>query len=282
MKNIGLVLEGGGMRGLYTAGVLEYFLEKQLFFPYVIGVSAGACMAATYLSRQKGRNKKVNTSLVKDPRYLSLRNLVFKRQLFGMDFLFDDIPNRVVPFDYDTFNQGKERFLVGTTCCHTGKAVFFDKEEHSKNILQIIRASSSLPFVAPPVSYHGKLLLDGGLVDPIPIKKSQQDGNIKNVVVMTKAEDYRKKPSKFASLAKITYRSYPAIYDLLQNRHEVYNETLAYIEEEEQQGRTFVMKPSIELPVGRIERNEKNLIALYELGYNDAKEKWTSLNQFLS
>ena len=282
MKNIGLVLEGGGMRGLYTAGVLEYFLEKQLFFPYVIGVSAGACMAATYLSRQKGRNKKVNTSLVKDPRYLSLRNLVFKRQLFGMDFLFDDIPNRVVPFDYDTFNKGEERFLVGTTCCHTGEAVFFDKAQHSKNILQIIRASSSLPFVAPPVSYNGKVLLDGGLVDPIPIKKSQQDGNIKNVVVMTKAENFRRKASKFASLAKITYRSYPAIYDLLQKRHEVYNDTLTYIEEEEQQGRTFVMKPSVELPVGRIERNEKNLIALYELGYNDAKEKWTSLNQFLS
>lgn len=282
MENVGLVLEGGGMRGLYTAGVLEYFMEQELFFPYVIGVSAGACMAATYLSRQKGRNKKVNTGLVNDPRYLSLRNLVFKRQLFGMDFLFDEIPNKVVPFDYETFNTSKERFLIGTTCCHSGEAIYYDKFDHYENILPIIRASSSLPFVAPPVNYSEKVLLDGGLVDPIPIKKSQSDGNVKNVIIMTKAEDYRKKPSKLASLAKFMYRSYPAIADLLQKRHQIYNDTLAYIEEEEKQKRVFVIKPSIELPVGRIERNHEKLIELYELGYDDAKNTWNQLNHFIT
>ncbi|WP_096200631.1 patatin-like phospholipase family protein [Bacillus sp. FJAT-45350] len=282
MENVGLVLEGGGMRGLYTAGVLEYFLEQELFFPYVVGVSAGACMAATYLSRQKGRNKKVNTGLVHDPRYLSYRNLFTKRQLFGMDFLFDEIPNKVVPFDFDTFLNGKERFSVGTTDCYTGEATYFEKNEHGDNMLQIIRASSSLPFIAPPVHYDGKVLLDGGLIDPIPIRKSQMEGFNKNVVIMTKAEDFQRKPTKLASLANFFYRSYPTISGLLQTRHEVYNETLSFLKKEEEQGSTFIIQPSIELPVSPIERNQKKLIDLYELGYEDAKKQWGELTKWIS
>ncbi|WLR52694.1 patatin family protein [Bacillus tianshenii] len=282
MNDTGLVLEGGGMRGLYTAGVLEYFMEKNLFFPYVIGVSAGACMAASYLSRQKGRNKKVNTGLVNDPRYLSFRNLLLKRQLFGMDFLFDEIPNKVVPFDFDTFLRGEEQFLVGTTDCETGEAVYYNKHDHGEDILTIIRASSSLPFIAPAVDYNGKKLLDGGIIDPIPLKKSQNDGYKKNIVIMTKPENFKRSPSRFPSLTKVMCRSYPKVAELLQQRYRLYNETLGYMEAEQQAGNVYVIKPSVDLPVSRIERNQQRLVDLYELGYHDAKQHEKQLSNWLA
>ncbi|WP_216827742.1 patatin-like phospholipase family protein [Alkalihalobacterium elongatum] len=281
MNTTGLVLEGGGMRGLYTAGVLEYFLEQKLFFPYVIGVSAGACMGASYLSRQKGRNKEVNVGLASDHRFISFRNLLLKRQLFGMDFLFDEIPNKIIPFDYETFKKGEEQFVIGTTDCHTGQPIYYNKQEHGDDILTIIRASSSLPFVAPTVAYNGRTLLDGGLIDPIPIGKAHQDGFRKNVVIMTKAEDFRRKPSKAARLAKFFYRQYPEIGELLERRHLVYNNTLAELEEKESSGYAFVIKPSLEIPVSRIERKQNRLLALYELGYADAKKQYKQLLAWL-
>lgn len=214
MKNIGLVLEGGGMKGLYTAGVLEYFMEKNLFFPYVVGVSAGACMGATYLSRQKGRNKKVNTELVADHRYISYRNLIRKRELFGMDFLFDEVPNKIVPFDFQTFLNSNEQFVIGTTDCESGQAIYYNKAEHGNDILKIIRASSSVPFIAPAVEYDNRKLLDGGIIDPIPVLKAQTDGYEKNVVIMTKPEGYEKQRNKFSGIAKILYRKYRISHNL--------------------------------------------------------------------
>ncbi|MGO4886835.1 patatin family protein [Anaerobacillus sp. MEB173] len=281
MENIGLVLEGGGMRGLYTAGVLEYFMENDIYFPYVIGVSAGACMAASYLSRQRGRNKKVNIDLVSDPRYLSYRNMFTKRELFGMDFLFDEIPNKIVQFDFETFLESDEQFIVGTTDCVTGEPAYFAKKDHGHQMLKIIRASSSLPFIAREVEYDGKTLLDGGIIDPIPIKKSQQDGNRKNIVIMTKVEGFRRKASKLASISKFVYRRYPKIYLLLKNRYMLYNETLQHLQAEEDKGNVFLIQPSADLPVSRIERNQIRLQQLYELGYEDAKEQYKRLVNWL-
>lgn len=281
MHNCGLVLEGGGMKGLYTAGVLEYFLEKELFFNYVIGVSAGACMGASYLSRQKGRNKEVNIGLVRDSRYLSWRNLIVKKELFGMDFLFDEIPNNIVPFDFNTFAVSNEKFLIGTIDCHTGKALYYNKQEHGKDILKIIRASSSLPFIAPPVEYDGRVLLDGGLVDPIPIKKAFNDGNQKNVVIMTKSNNQRLQPSRASSFMKLLYRKYPAVADSLLKRLITYNEALSFIELEEERGNVFLIQPSTDLPVSSFERNQHKLLRLYELGYRDAQQHEERLNKWI-
>src|SRR5690625_116326 len=153
MVNAGLVLEGGGMRGLYTAGVLEYFLEQNLYFPYNIGVSAGACMAASYLSRQKGRNKKVNLGYIDDKRYISFSNFIKNREVFGMDFIFDEIPNRLVPFDMSTFLKNSEEFVIVTTDCETGEPVYYDKTNHGHDLVLLLRASSSLPFIASSVKY---------------------------------------------------------------------------------------------------------------------------------
>lgn len=279
MVNSGLVLEGGGMRGLYTAGVLEYFMTQDLYFPYVIGVSAGACMAASYLSRQPGRNKAVNIDLVEDKRYLSFRNFIKKRELFGMDFLFDVIPNKLVPYDLDTYKNSPEQLVIGTTDCETGEAAYFGKDKHGDHLLTLLRASSSLPFIAPSVSYDNRILLDGGIIDPIPLKKAQTDGFQKNVIILTKPAGYYKLPSKTSGLFK--YKKHPKINQLLANRHQLYNDQLIHIKEEEEKGNVFVIRPSISMPVGRVEKNRTKLQNLYELGWQDAKKQMVKLEQYL-
>lgn len=280
MNNTGLVLEGGGMRGVYTAGVLEFFMEHNLYTPYVIGVSAGACNAASYLSRQKGRNKVVTIDYVTHPEYLSYKNLIRKKQLFGMDFIFDEIPNKHVPFDFETFNQGKEKFVIGATDCHTGNPVYFEKSEHRENVLSLIRASSSLPFMAPVVEYQGFSLLDGGIADPIPIKQSENDGNKKNIVVLTRNVGYRKSKSRGNWVTRKFYKQYEGLLSAIENRHQKYNETLDYIEE--QNGKNvFIIRPSKPLEVGRVEKNPVKLTNLYQQGYEDAENVYHELQMWL-
>jgi predicted patatin/cPLA2 family phospholipase len=282
INQVGLVLEGGGMRGVYTAGILEYFLDQDLFFPYVIGVSAGACNAASYLSKQKGRNKTVTVKYASDPRYISWKNYFKNRQFFGMDFIFDEIPNKHVPYHYDEFYNNPTEFVVGTTDCHTGEPVYFNKKEYGNDLLSVLRASSSLPFIAPEVQFKERTLLDGGISDPIPIKKAQQDGFKKNIVVLTRNEGYIKKPSKFHFLVDRKYPEYEGLQQALRNRYQTYNETLSYLEEEEKAGNVFIIRPIQPLKVGRMERNPKRLEELYNQGYEDAKASMSSIRQYIN
>ncbi|WP_251553768.1 patatin-like phospholipase family protein [Neobacillus muris] len=270
-EQVGLVLEGGGMRGVYTAGILEFFLENNLFFPYVIGVSAGACNAASYLSKQKGRNKTVTIEYASDPRYISWRNYLKNRQFFGMDFIFDEIPNQHVPFDYDSFYDSPCEFVVGTTDCLSGEPVYFKKKDYKRDLLAVLRASSSLPFIAPEVQFQNKILLDGGISDPIPIKQAQKDGYLKNIVILTRNVDYRKKPSKFHFLVKRKYSEYKGLQKALQERFQTYNQTLSYLEEEEKKGHVLIIRPTEPLNVGRMERDPGKLEDLYNQGYRDAQ-----------
>ncbi|MFD3447209.1 patatin family protein [Microbacteriaceae bacterium 4G12] len=281
LSNTGLVLEGGGMRGVYTAGVLEFFMDKNLFFPYVIGVSAGACNAASYLSRQKDRNKQVNLGYVNHPQYLSYKNLWRKKQLFDMDFIFHEIPLKHVPFDFDTYLNANERFVIGTTDCQTGNPTYFEKNGTKEEMLTMLEASSSLPFVAPIVEFRGKQLLDGGISDPIPIRKAQQDGCHKPVVVLTRNKGYRKSKSRFGWVLERAYRQYPNLVDRMLTRYEIYNETVTYIEEQEREGNIFVIRPTEKLEVGRIEKNPQKLAHLYEQGYHDAEKTYEALVMFL-
>ncbi|HAQ06844.1 MAG TPA: patatin family protein [Bacillus bacterium] len=282
MYSSGLVLEGGGMRGVYTAGVLEYFLENQLFFPYIIGVSAGACNGASYVSRQAGRNRQVTIDYVRHRDYLSYRNLILKRQLFGMDFIFDKIPNELVPFDFNTFNSSPEKFLVGTTDVRSGEPVYFEKSEFPGDILRIIRASSTLPFMAPAIEFQGRTLMDGGIADPIPIRKAMNDQVDKNVIVLTKPKGYRKKKSQFSWLPNYVYREFKGLTSTLETRYKLYNETLEFIEELESEKKVFVIRPSIHLKVGRVERNPAKLGQLYETGYQDAKNNYQRIFNWIS
>lgn len=280
ISETGLVLEGGGMRGVYTAGVLEYFLEKDLSFPYVIGVSAGACNAASYLSKQKGRNRIVNVDYVTDPRYISWRNFFKSRQFFGMDFIFDEIPNKLVPYHYEEFYKNQSEFVIGTTDCHTGKPVYFNRKDYGKDMLKVLKASSSLPFIAPEVDFNKRVLLDGGISDPIPIKKAQQDGFKKNIVILTRNRGYSKKPSKFAFMVKRKYPHYTGLQKALAERYLTYNETLRYVEQEEKKGTVLVVQPQEPFTVGRMERNPQKLDKLYLQGYNDARKSFERINQF--
>ncbi len=281
MNHTGLVLEGGGMRALYTAGVLDYFMEHNLYFPYVIGVSAGACQACSYLSRQIGRNRRVNVDYVKDPRYLGYRNFLRKREVFGMDFIFDEIPNKLVPFAFEAFNSSIEKFVIGTTDCDTGSPFYFQKGD-GHDILQVIRASSSLPFMAPVVRIGGKNLLDGGVTDPIPLRKSEQDGNDRNVLILTRHKEYRKQPAKMQWVAKRLYPQYPRLVEAIFNRHNIYNNTLEYINSREIQDKVFVIRPRQPLDVGRVERNQRKLASLYNEGYQDAATIYPSLQNWLN
>ncbi|MBO0958335.1 patatin family protein [Neobacillus sp. MM2021_6] len=282
IDQVGLVLEGGGMRGVYTAGILEYFLEEDLFFPYVIGVSAGACNAASYLSRQKGRNKTVTIEYASDPRYISWKNYLKNRQFFGMDFIFDEIPNKHVPYHYDVFYDSPSEFVVGTTDCLTGEPTYYKKQDYDQELLTVLRASSSLPFIAPEIRFKDKVLLDGGISDPIPIKKAQEDGYKKNIVILTRNAGYLKKPSKFHFLVNRKYPEYKGLQQALQKRYQKYNETVTYLEDEERAGNALIIRPTQPLKVGRMERNPKRLEDLYNQGYEDAKMSMTSILNYIN
>lgn len=281
MDHVGLVLEGGGMRGLYTCGVLEYFMEKNLYFNYIIGVSAGACNAVSYISRQKRRNEKVIINFVNDWRYMSFRSLIFKKSYFGMDFIFDEIPHRHVPFDYETFQKSSCKFIIVTTDCQTGKPFYLNKKDLGEKF-QALRASSSLPMLSPIVNYKGHELLDGGLSDSIPIKKSIKDGNTKNIIVLTRNEGYRKSPGKFSALLKLKYKNYPRLVEAMLNRHREYNATLDYIKQLENDGKAIVIRPSKGLVVGRLEKDPHKLHGLLQDGYNDVRNCYDRIMKFVS
>ncbi len=269
MDKIGLVLEGGGMRGIYTAGVLDLFLDKGIHFDYIIGVSAGANMAASYLSMQRGRNRQVSLDFLNDQRYLSMKNFVKNREMFGMDFIFEEIPNKLVPFNMENFLLYEGEYVVACTNCETGETEYFDKTYLTKDLLKILRASSSLPFMAPIVDYEGKKLLDGGVTDPIPLRKAQADGIAKNVVVLTRPKGYVKKSGRLAKWFKV--KGYPKVDEAMRRRPARYNETLYYVNQQEEEGNVVVIRPSADLKVDRLEKDKVKLDAMYHMGYKDAE-----------
>lgn len=282
MQNIGLVLEGGGLRGVYTSGVLNYFMKKDLYFPYVIGVSMGACNAVNYLAKQPERNKTVNIDYVKDPRYLSMRRWLLNGELFGMKFIFDTIPNSLNLFDYDTFYNNKAEFIIPVTDCISGETIYFSKNELGNRFMDILQASSSLPLISKPVVFNEKILMDGGISDSVPIKKSIIDGNIKNVLILTQPKEYRKKPEPMMNFVKFKYKNYNGLITALSKRHTTYNETMDYIEELNNQGKIFIIRPQKKLQAGRVERNKHKLYGIYDQGYSDAKDNFSSLIHFLN
>jgi len=280
MKQTGLILEGGGMRGLYTCGVLDCFLDHDIQFPYIIGVSAGACNAVSYISGQKGRNLEVNTAFVNDWRYMSFRNLLREKSYFGMKFIFEDIPNRYIPFDYNAFQKSACDLLVVTTDCDTGKPYYFDKGAFKENF-DVLKATSSLPLISPIMPLKGIKHLDGGIVEPIPIKKSIKDGNLKNVVILTRSESYRKSPEKMMSALKFKYAKYPKLVERMNIRHQEYNDTLDLLQDLEAKGDVFIIRPRREVDVDRLEKNVAKLKNLYTQGYEDTQNVLKDLYVFL-
>jgi predicted patatin/cPLA2 family phospholipase len=277
-----LVLEGGGLRGVYTSGVLRLFMDKGIFFPYVIGVSMGACNAANYVSRQPERNRIVCIRYVNDARYISYSRLLMRGELFGMEFIFDTLPHSLVPFDFKTFMDSDVKCITVVTDCETGETLYYEKKELGEDYLKVLQASNSLPFVAKPVHYKGRILMDGGLSDAVPIRKSIDDGNPKHVLILTRPKGYRKKRPRFIRFASMRYSRYEGLCEALASRHARYNETMDFIDQLEHLSKVFVIRPRLALNAGRAERNKSKLYAAYDQGYSDASSCYARLRSYLN
>lgn len=283
MYQAGLVLEGGGMKGLYTAGVLDFFLDKGIEFSSVYGVSAGACSMCSYLSKQRRRTLEVNTDYLGFRKYCSVESLLTTGDLFNANMCYHLIPDYLHPYDHEAFERYQGRAYSVVTNIRTGRAEYLRIKDMHKDIIKV-QASASLPLVSRNVKIGDGLYLDGGISDSIPLQKSIVDGNTRNVVVMTKETGYERKPASLAQLAliKVRYLKYPKVYEMMAERHINYNETLGFIARQQENGQAFVIRPKKAGNVGRIEKDKEKLLALYEEGYQDAADCYEELSAYLS
>ncbi|MCL2720999.1 MAG: patatin family protein [Treponema sp.] len=281
LTNAALVLEGGGLRGTFTSGVLRRFTDDKLYFKYVIGVSMGACNAANYVSLQPERNRIVNTRYVRDSRYISYRRLFFGGDLFGMNFIFSEIPNKLIPYDLKTFLDNPMRCITVATDCLTGNALYFDKNDLGSDYLTVLKAASSLPFFAKPVEYGGTTLMDGGLSDAIPVRRAADDGFKKRVVILTRQKGYRKKPSRMPKFMLNRYKKLSGLLQNMETQYSRYNETIDHIEELEVKGEIFVIRPDTPPAAGRVERNVTKIYQTYDQGYKTACKCFSQLLEYL-
>ena len=281
MDNISLILEGGGMRGVYSAGVLDLLLDKDIDIKYCVGVSAGACNCVSYISKQKKRNYRVNINYINDKRYLSIRNLLLTGSAFGMDMLFDIIPNELEVFDHETYINSNAKFFVGSTNCDTGLPEFYNIKDFNIDGYDALKASISLPLVAKIINYDNKNLLDGGIAAPIPVQKAIEDGIEKHVIILTRHRGYKKEKTKIMPIIKRKYKNYPKLVEAIENRYKIYNDTLELINKLEKEGKCFVISPSTPLKVSRFERDKEKLKIVYSQGYEDALKLSENLKIFL-
>lgn len=283
MFQAGLILEGGAERGVFTAGALDYLMEEEIWFSYVCGVSAGACNAVDYVSKQIGRSH--DAFIPKDPSYRMVQPsaLFTQHALIDMDMLFDDFPNRRIPFDYDTYFASEIECEMVVTNAITGKAEYRDDRTDRRRFMDICRASSSIPVFTPMVMLDGVPFVDGGVGDSIPVMHSMKKGYRKNVVILTQKAGYRKEAlgKAMEAMYKALFRHYPMLVRSLMNRHLVYNRQLDLLEKWESEGRVFVLRPEME-SVGRLESDPGKLTAFYDHGYERMKARAGELMDYLS
>jgi predicted patatin/cPLA2 family phospholipase len=280
-SDTGLVLEGGGFRGMFTAGVLDSFLAEQLAFGYVIGVSAGAAYGASYVSGQPERNLRVN-SYVSDPNYCSWYHLLTKGEYFNPDFIYHYLPEHLVPFDFDAFDRSQVNMLVALTDCVTGEPDY--KQLHAadrERFATLIAATSSLPFMAKPKTIDGRVYMDGGLSDSIPFRKALDDGMKRLVVILTRDASYRKQPTGMQPIIRWYYRRYPRLAEAICRRAGMYNRSLDELAELERQGIACVIRPADPLPVSRMENKPAELEKAYRIARGQMKSEMDRLREFL-
>ena len=265
----GLILEGGGMRGVFTCGVLDNFMDRGIRFPYTVGVSAGACNGLSYMSEQRGRAKYSNIDLLDKYHYIGFKHLLTKRNIMDFDLLFHEFPERIIPYDYPRYASCKERYEMVTTSCLTGQACYYEEKHNPKRIIDIVKASSSLPFVCPITYVDGEPMLDGGIADSIPLAHARELGYANNVVVLTRNKGYRK-PNKPTKVLPLFYDKYPALKESIRRRNALYNEQISMVEELESRGELVVIRPINPIEVNRMERDVSKLRALYDEGYQTA------------
>ncbi|GAA0351146.1 patatin family protein [Alkalibacterium iburiense] len=280
MKDVGLVLEGGGMRGLYTAGVLDTLMNEEIKVGGMVTVSAGALFGINYASGQKGRALRYNKTYIKDKRYMGIRQLIKTGDIISKDFAYYTVPFSLDVFDEDAFKQSGIDFYATVTNMETGQAEYKHITEPFKE-MEVLRASGSMPFVSKPIKLDGTYYLDGGVADSIPFEKAKELGFNKRLVILTRPLAYRKtKPNSF--LIDRWYKNYPKFKETLKNRYLNYNNTVEKIIEEEKRGETFVIRPSQTIPIKRLERDPNKLQAMYDLGVKDTLERLEELKRYIT
>ena len=270
-KHTALVLEGGGMRGVFTSGVLDWMLDHAITFPYLVGVSAGSSNALSFASHQRGRAKYTFADLQAERHYLGVGNLFRHRSIMDMDLLYHELPETLWPYDYAAYCDNPMRVESVATDCLTGEAVYLEEKENAERIIDIVRASSSLPFACPIARVDGRPMLDGGIADSIPLQRAFEQGYEKAIVVLTRHRGYRKdeKPPRIPSFI---YSRYPKLREALRTRGKRYNDQLAWIEQLEEEGRITVIRPAHPVDVARIETNMDKMNALYRHGFEMAEK----------
>lgn len=278
----GLVLEGGGMRGLFTAGVIDVMMEQGIILDGLIGVSAGATFGCNYKSHQPGRVLRYNLANANEPRYMGLRSWLRTGDLVGAEYSYHYLPNHLDIFDFDTFRSNPMEFHVVCTDAETGQPVYKRLDEMDYNGLDWIRASASMPIVSRPVPLEGHLLLDGGIADSIPLRYFQRIGFQRNIVVLTQPKGFTKKRTRLMPIFHLTMQRYPAIIRAMSHRHLMYNDELAYLEEQEHKGNILLIYPQETLPIGRVEQNPKKQLHVYQMGREAALNHLSEIQQFVA
>ena len=277
----GLILEGGAMRGMFTAGVLDVWMEQGIIFDGAIGVSAGAVFGCNYKSHQIGRSIRYNKKYCKDPRYASFRSFLRTGDVYGADFCYRVLPEQLDPFDTDTFVASPMEFYVTCTDADTGKPVYHKCTDGKAADIQWMRASASMPGVSRLVEIDGYRLSDGGTADSVPLKYFEEIGYDRNVVVLTQPEGYVKKPNQLLPLLSVLCRKTPALLRALKVRHLMYNDTLAYIKAEETKGRCLVIRPPQALHIGSVEHDPAELERVYRIGRAEGEKSAERVRVFL-
>jgi len=277
----GLILEGGAMRGMFTAGVIDVMMENGIEFDGAVGVSAGAAFGCNYKSRQIGRVIRYNTRFCADKRYCGLYAWLTDGNIYSKKFCYGEVPLKHDKFDFDTYKANPMEFYVVCTDVETGKPVYRKYEGEEDHGFEWIRASASMPVVSQIVEIDGQKLLDGGMADSIPVKYFESIGYDRNVVVLTQPEGYVKEKNSMMPIIKMKYRKYPAFIETSARRHEVYNETLGYIRQREAEGKLLVIRPDAKLPVSKVEKDPQKLKAVYEMGRKVAEERIEEIRRFV-
>lgn len=278
----GLVLEGGGMRGLYTVGVLDVLMEHGVEFDHAVGVSAGAAFGVNIKSRQIGRAIRYNKRFCTDPRYASMRNLLRTGDLYSIDFAYREVPLKLDPFDTDALRANPMRFTAVCTDIESGEAIYHDIEHGDEEDLDWIRASASVPMLAKPVRLEGRQLLDGGIANSIPVDWMTAQGYDRNVVILTQPAGYRKEPNRLMPLLRVALRRYPKLVELLGNRHERYNAQLDEVARLEYEGRLFVIRPSESVAAPISVKDPEILERIYQVGRRDGEATVAELEAYMA
>ncbi len=277
-----LVLEGGTFRPIFSAGVMDALLDYGVEFPYIIGVSAGITDAVSYVSKQKKRNYDVLMNLRHDKRYVGLRNFVSDRSLFGVKFAYETMPRDIFPFDWETYNKSSQTVRVGVTNLCTGESEYLDGKKMNGDFT-LLRATCSVPFVFPPCKMDGEIYYDGGICDPIPVKKAMADGHDKLLIVLTRPKEYKKKLSKANVLASRYFKKkYPQFAECLLTRHNTYNETVACCEQLEREGRAVLLRPTKEIQIDSLEKDLEKIDRIYHFGYDEAVRRMDEIKALIS